>query len=409
MRSLHVLAAFPRSREDVIVPWLVELLQRLRAEGVECEVFTSTYRGGGNSEYDGIPVHRFRYFLRRYEDLTHDEAAPDRTRRSLLYRILPVFYMLGGSIGIWRLCRRRQYDVIHVHWPFPHAWFGWVARWAGGGVLVTTFYGAELRWVKGSMPFFRWFIARAARSSAQVVAISSYTARELREIVQVPIEVIPYTIALPPSNQARATRRSGRLHLLFVGRLVERKGIQHLIEAVAALPERVGARLDVVGYGPELPQLESLAARLGVSGRVTFRGRVSQEQLQRAYADADVFVLPSVQDRRGDTEGLGVVLLEAMNERLPVVASDIGGITDIVRDGETGLLVPPGDSASLAAALLRLADDTRLASRLADRGFEHLHSHFSWDSIVQHWLAIYRRVIQRPAAEAITRQPAAER
>lgn len=392
MRTLHILAAFPRSREDVIVPWLVELLQRLRADGIECEVFTSAYRGGGNREYEGIPVHRFRYFFRSREDLTHDEAAPDRTRRSLLYRILPAFYLVGGSVAIWRLCRRRRYDVIHVHWPFPHALFGWIAQWAGGGALVTTFYGAELRWVKSSMPLFKWFLARAARRSDQVVAISSYTAREIAEIAAIPIEVIPYTIALPPTNGTKAAPDGKGFRVLFVGRLVERKGVRHLLEAVASLPARVLPRLDVIGHGPELPALQALASRLGAAERVTFHGRVAEAELQRAYATASVLVLPSVVDHRGDTEGLGVVLLEAMNERVPVLASAVGGIIDIVQDGETGLLVPPGDPAALATALLRLADDPALAAALAERGYRHLQEQFSWDSIVERWEAIYRRV-----------------
>ena len=135
MRILHVVTAFPRSGDDVIVPWLVELLKRLQAAGHEVEVFTSAYRGGGNQSHEGIPVHRFRYFLARWEDLTHDEAAPDRMRRSLLYRVLPFFYVAGGLWGIWRLARRRQFDVIHVHWPVPHALFGWLARLAGAALV----------------------------------------------------------------------------------------------------------------------------------------------------------------------------------------------------------------------------------------------------------------------------------
>ena len=101
MRILHVVTAFPRGPEDVIVPWLVELIVRQRAAGQEVEVFTSAYRGGGNTEYRHIPVHRFRYAPARWEDLTHDEAAPDRMRRSLLYKLLPLPYVLAGMWSIW--------------------------------------------------------------------------------------------------------------------------------------------------------------------------------------------------------------------------------------------------------------------------------------------------------------------
>src|SRR2546422_8495640 len=114
MRILHVVTAFPRTPDDVIVPWLVELLKGLQAAGHEVEVFTSSYRGAPDQVFAGIPVHRFRYFPRGRENLTHEEAAPDRMKRSLLYRLMPACFVLAGMVAIWRLCRRTRYDVIHV-------------------------------------------------------------------------------------------------------------------------------------------------------------------------------------------------------------------------------------------------------------------------------------------------------
>ena len=101
--------------------------------------------------------------------------------------------------------------------------------------------------------------------------------------------------------------------MLFVGRLVERKGVRYLIEAVQRLSPERRARLVIIGDGPERQRLEEQARRSGLEGRVEVRGRVSDRELRQAYADASVFVLPAIVDTRGDTEGLGVVLLEAMS------------------------------------------------------------------------------------------------
>jgi len=251
MRILHVVTAFPRGPEDVIVPWLVELIVRQREAGHDVEVFTSAYRGGGNTEYRNIPVHRFRYAPARWEDLTHDEAAPDRMRRSLLYKLLPLPYVVAGMWAIWRLCRRRRYDVVHVHWPVPHALFGWGARLAGGARLVTSWYGVELRWVQSSLPWLRWFVRWALRISDAVVAISSYTAGEIARFARTPVRVIPYTLGFAPAATARLPAADGAFRILFVGRLVERKGVTHLIEAVRRLPSDVRPRLTVIGDGPE--------------------------------------------------------------------------------------------------------------------------------------------------------------
>jgi phosphatidyl-myo-inositol dimannoside synthase len=397
MRVLHVVTAFPRTGEDVITPWLVELIKRLRGQGYDVDVFTSAYLGFGDQVFEGIPVYRFRYFLRRWENLTHEETAPDRMRRSLLYRLLPFWFVALGMLAIWRHCRRHRYDVIHVHWPLPLALFGWAAQRAGRARLVTTFYGVELRWVKRSLPFLKGFLAWAARRSDCVVAISTDTARELRQIVDVPVDVIPYTAALPDApTVAHSAVRSGPV--LFVGRLVERKGVASLIEAVARLGEH-GPLLEVVGEGPERAALQARAQALGIARRVAFRGKVPADVLQTSYAGAAVFVLPAVVDARGDTEGLGVVLLEAMNHGTPVIASRIGGIPDIVEDGVSGLLVPPGDATALAAALRQLLADPALARRLGEAGRMRAREWFSWEAIVERWKRVYSGAAARPTTE----------
>lgn len=401
MRILHVVTAFPRQKDDPIAPWLVELLLRLRARGHEIEVLASSYRGLGDQEYQGMRVHRFRYFPARWERLTHEETAPDRMRRSPLYAIMPGFFLLSGMRRAWALARQHRYDIVHVHWPMPMVLLGWAARRAHRMPMVTTFYGIELRWVQSRLPFLRWLVRWAARTSAQAVAISSYTARELRKFADVPIEVIPYTAELPPPSEAPGARQ-GNPSILFVGRLIERKGVHHLIRTLGAVRKRTPARLVIIGDGPERQRLEELARKAGVGEHVDFRGRVTDEELRRAYAEAGVFVLPSVLDARQDTEGLGVVLLEAMNYSVPVIASDIGGITDIVEHDRSGLLVPPGDEIALANAVTRVLTDGAVARRLGEAGRQRLLTAFSWDRIVAQWEAVYARVLRPKATHTIS-------
>jgi glycosyltransferase involved in cell wall biosynthesis len=394
MRVLHIVTAFPRDPTDLVTHWLVELLKHLRARGVDVEVFTSSYKGAGDHTHAGIPVRRFRYFFRRWENLTHEEAAPDRLRRSVLYRFIVVFYVLAGTLAAWRLCRRERFDVVHVHWPFPLALFGLAARLASGAPVVTTFYGAELRWITSPLPLVRRFLAWAARRSARVIAISSHTAEEVRRIAPVPVDVIPYGIGIEASpNAAPRAARDPVFTILFVGRLVQRKGVVYLIRALRRV--RPGnARLVIVGDGPERIRLEQVAREEGVLDRVEFWGRVSHATLREAYLRANLFVLPSIVDSRGDTEGLGVVLLEAMSYRVPVIASDVGGITDIVDDGRTGLLVPPSDVESLATAIQRVAQDPVRAAALAEAGYRHMRERFSWDAISARWENVYSSVMR---------------
>src|SRR5256886_15573843 len=286
---------------------------------------------------------------------------------------MPLFYVLGGVWAAWRLCRRRRYDVVHVHWPLPHAVFGWAARRACGARMVPSWYGVELRWVKSSLPWLKRFLVWALRASDQVVAISSATAREITNLVPVGVRVTPYTVGSPAAAPGSALPPAGdSFVILFGGSLVERKGVRYLIDALPLLPADLHAKLVIIGDGAERSRLEAQARERGLEHRVEVRGRVPEQELRRAYAGASVLVLPAIVDARGDTEGLGVVLLEAMTYGVPVIGSDLGGITDIVVDGETGLLVPPQDSAALAAALERLATDRGLARRLGEAGGSHV-------------------------------------
>ena len=128
-----------------------------------------------------------------------------------------------------------------------------------------------------------------------------------------------------------------------------------------------------------------------ISGAVVrFRGCVPDAELAACFRAADAFVLPAVEDAKGDVEGLGVVLIEALAHGLPVVASESGGIVDIVKHDRTGLLVPPGDAPALAAALRRLREEPALRQRLALEGRQHVAREFAWAPIIDRLVDVYR-------------------
>jgi glycosyltransferase involved in cell wall biosynthesis len=136
--------------------------------------------------------------------------------------------------------------------------------------------------------------------------------------------------------------------LLYIGRLVDKKGVDILVEALARLG---GARLEVIGDGPDRAALDELAARVGVADRVFFRGKLPKADVLAALRRAQVAVIPSRVGDGGDMEGTPVVLCEVMAAGAPVVASNLGGLGECIDDGLDGLLVPPGDVDALAATL----------------------------------------------------------
>jgi glycosyltransferase involved in cell wall biosynthesis len=395
VKVLYLVSAYPRDPDDVITPWMVETIRRLRPLGVDVEVLAPAYRGLRAQTVDGVTVHRFRYAPRPWETLTHDQTAPDRIREKPAFLGLVPGYVASGSLAAARLARTGRFGVVHAFWPLPHGVIGLAAKRASGVPLVSTFFGVELTWMEKELPFLSPVLRRIVRGSDAVTAISTYTADRLkRQVPGADPAIIPFgaTVEPPARLPPARTDAAAPFELLFVGRLVERKGVHLLLDALATLPPERPVVLRVVGDGPERPRLQEQAARLGLGERAVFHGFVTQDELKARIAACDCFVLPAVVDAKGDTEGLGVVLLEAMSYGKPTIASAAGGIVDIVRDGSNGFLVPPGEAGPLANAIRRMMDDPAAAREMGLHGREDVEAGFSWKVIVGRLAEVYRRV-----------------
>lgn len=392
MKVLFIVTAYPRHSGEVITPWLTQTIRRLGDRGVAVEVLAPSYRGLRAQTVDGVRVHRFRYAPRAWETLTHDQTAPDRVREKPAYLGLVPSYVAAGSLAAVRLARSGGFDVLHAFWPIPHGLIGLAASRASGVPLVSTFFGVELSWLEGQMRLLRPIARRIIRGSDAITVISGHTGDAVRRLAgEVELRTIPFGATVEVADPLPATSAPGDPYdVLFVGRLVERKGVRVLIDAIARVGRPV--RLTIVGDGPERATLEAAAEKSGLGDAIAFTGFVPTEDLKGYFAATDALVLPAVKDDKGDVEGLGVVLLEALAHGKPVIASDSGGIRDIVQHEETGLLVPPGDADALAAAIGRYIDDPDFARGLANAGREHVSNEFSWDSITARLVALYTSV-----------------
>jgi glycosyltransferase involved in cell wall biosynthesis len=385
MKVLFVATAYTRFKGDVITPWLVELITRLKNEGIQVSVFTSSYKGLGNHVIDGVQVYRFRYFFKKFERLTHEETAVDRITRGAFNIFLSFLYLIFGAWSMIRLTKAKKFDIVHIHWPFPHIVFGILGKRFGRARLFNSFYGVEIRWLKKKIPILLRPFSVLINKSDKVTAISTHTAKELAGVVRMPIEIIPFSAAMGERHGTAAAKKE----IIFVGRLVERKGVKYLIEAFHRVHKSIPHQLVVIGDGPERSQLETNVARLGMENRVTFTGKISDGALNRYYKSCSFFVLPAVYDKKGDTEGLGVVLLEAMSYAKPVIASNVGGITDIVVDGENGLLVPAANPDALGHAIVKLAGSKQLRRTLGRKARKTVDEKFNWDRIIRKLIALY--------------------
>ncbi len=404
-KVLVIGSVYPRFHEDAEVPWLRASIAHLKKAGLDIQVLAPAYKGLKSHEIDGVKVNRFRYAPASWEFLTHEEGAPSKMANKPWLQLLAIPYIISGFFKCIKICRKFKPDIIHAHWPFPHAYIALGAAKLFKIPLVLNFHGAELllirkkKWVK---PFLKFAIGQAQA----VFANSSFTAGKIKALRDVEIEWSPYGTTLETgTGNAEPHAINGKFKILFVGRHIERKGIRYLIEAAKYLP-RDQFEIRIVGVGDLTDELKKLAANViarnvsdeaiqggsaALPAEIIFTGKLSPEALANEYKSANVFTLPAIVDSKGDTEGLGVVLIEAMELGLPIVASNVGGIPDVVIDGETGILVPEKDPEALASAYKRLAAEPGLIKQLLAGAQKRINECFTWDGIIERQIAVYNR------------------
>ena len=308
-------------------------------------------------------------------------------------KLWQLFYF-AEAVLVWRHCAAREVGHIHAHHGSPPADVALLA--AHFGALAQTGPRSWSLTMHGSVEFWnveRFNLAEKIRRARAVVCISDFARSQLMALVEEAhwpkLQVVHCGIS-PPHAQPSPPPARERPRLLYVARLVPEKGHAVLMRALTILRARGhDAELVLVGDGPGRARLEALACELGLSDRLTFAGAVAHEQMPRQYAACSVFCLPSF------SEGVPVVLMEAMACRVPVVASAVGGVRELVHDNSTGLLVSPGRPDQLAKAIARLLEHHELRERLGEAGRAHVLREFD----VEHSAAALEGIFEGLAAE----------
>lgn len=408
MKIVILGSTFPLEDDDAQVPWLRSTARRLLEKGHDVTVIAPAFRGRQSHKIDGVPVKRFRYAPASWEMLTHDSGAPNKVTQSKLLKLLTIPYLITGFLAVlWHLVSKRP-DVINVHWPFPHGLMAWLPARLTGTRIVSTCHGAELAIVRGSgflSKTLRWLL----HQSDAVTCNSSHTKKQITDLAgdNFPVHVLPYGSTVPEYVDRGERRPADAPKLLLTcGRIIERKGLPYLIEALPSILKQQAVTLVITGEGDQKASVQKLVAERGLESHVEFAGFVSNERLGELYRTADLYVHPSIHDSRGDTEGLGVVLIEALANKRPVVACGVGGIVDIIKHDQTGILVEEKNASALAEAVNEVLSDSEKSKRLAEGGYEFARTHFDWDRIINALVDVFEE--HAPDAPAAERAPEPE-
>lgn len=305
-------------------------------------------------------------------------------------------YTLALAAKLAQISTENQLDLLHLHYAIPHATSAYLARemlraqGQRAPHIVVTLHGTDITLV-GSDPSIvatnRFSLLRSDGISvpSQFLRQAAYDNLQLGDA---PIEVIPNfvdTDHFRPAEQDRFDGKTRELTLIHSSNFRPLKRVGDVVRVLAAVRKQAPANLILVGDGPEMAQTAALVQELGLTSCVRFAGM--QLDVLRLLQQSDVFLLPSL------TEGFGLAALEALSCGVPVVASRVGGVPEVISDGETGLLCESGDVEEMAAAVLRLQRDPALHHKMSRAARQSVLTNFQQAPMVSRYEAFYRRVI----------------
>lgn len=405
MRVVLLTHVFPRAADDPLGAFLLHLARSLnraaveQGHGAQVSVIAPHAAGLEESEtLETIPVTRFRYASDDQETLAYTGVMHQHVARSWSGKLLFARFLVAYFRAALRAARRQKANVLHAHWWLPGGLVGALVSKLTHTPLVITMHGTDVEQLRRARR--AQFLARFSFGQARVITCgSTYLRDQLLElgvahekrVRVIPMPVNPLFVNASQINGRieSANERSLTFTILTVARLTAQKGIDVLIDALGMLRARnIPARLQIAGDGAERRALEEKTRALNLQSFVEFLGMIQQEQLPALYGACSAFVLPSVR------EGMGLVLAEALLCGAPVISTRSGGVTDNVRDGETGLLFPERDAPALADALERYWREPQYAARLAQQGRAWVYDHFAPERVAEQFLQAYETALR---------------
>ncbi len=371
MKILNIIETLGRGGAEQA---LVNLLPALRARGLECEVAVlwPPYSLAADLEKKGIKVHRL--------DIPHSWA------------------VIKGSLKLAKLLKNRNFDIIHAHLFFAEFYSALTYPIVPSPRRVVSFHNlaydihlTDTFWKKFRKQMHSFMLRYNTNSQIGVssAVAKHYSAHLNLQNVKVIHNAFPIDDVQPEINpdQIRAAYGIDPTDFLMImpGRLSPEKNHDLLLEALTILREKnLYPRLLIVGDGPLRDSLNNKI----VKEQVILHHGIPNPELKHLMQVADVLVMPSI------SEGFGLVHAEAMSVSTPVVATSVGGVTDLIEDGVSGLLVPSGDAVSLADKIAQLMTNSKLKELLGQAGRKRIETYFSVDVIANKSVDYYRNIIR---------------
>lgn len=399
IKVVMLTSSYPRYPGDTASIFLKHMCASLNKKGIVVHVVAPASNNIDKQLDDGVHVHRFHYLPRKLRKLCYGSGIlPNLKNNPLLWISVP-FYLVSMFLMLIKVVRATNADIVHCHWIIPQGFIALLSRPFHRAAIIVTAHGADAFSFKSRITRIikNYTIGNANCWTAN----TGVTAEAVcKSIPSSNLSIIPMGVDTDFFKDGNGTRLRSNLApdtsiLLFVGRLVEKKGVSVLLKAFSLLPtrNRERTRLWIVGDGGMRSELETEAEKLRITKQTTFWGKQPNETLPDFFAASNIFVGPSLIDSAGDTEGQGVVFLEAFASGTPIIASRVGGIPDVIKHEESGILVSPRNPDELSNAITRLLNDSKLRIKIAEAGNSVVREIYDWDSISIRFRELYDTVL----------------
>ncbi len=400
-KLLVVTSTFPRWENDTDPPFVYELSRRL-SDTFAVTVHTPHYPDAEIKEVmNGIKVHRFRYFFSPFEKLAGSIGILPTLRRNKLYYGLIPFFLLAQFFSLLVLVRKIRPDIIHAHWLIPQGFVAILVQLFSGIPVLVTAHGADIFGLQGTLykMLKRFTLRRAQGCTVVSQALSKAVIESFLPDFQP--QIIPMGVdskLFSPGHKNDFLKEKFAINgpfLLYVGRLTEKKGVRYLIDAMAlVLRNNSEPKLLIVGSGELEEDLKQQVIKLGLSDHIQFVGSVPNRDLPGYYATADMYIGPSIAAKSGDTEGFGLTFVEAAMSGCLVIASDIGGIRDIIQDNKTGFLVDSLNTHLFAQKIRYVMNHQNMLEEVRKEARHRCIEKFDWKVIAGRYVELFEQLIR---------------
>lgn len=391
MKKILVLAStYPRWKNDA-EPGFVKYLCSELARHYEVHILAPHYAKANVYELvNGIHIHRYRYCLSSLETLAYEGGILSNLKKNKFnYLLIPPF-VIFQFISILSLNRKYRFNLMHAHWLVPQGLLSVLARFYSRSKyqILTTSHGSDLYALKGRLMtrIKGWVIKQSDHTTVVSRAMKDYCHQLGFDVDKISICSMGVDLKNTFTSRTMFSERSG---LVFVGRLIENKGLVYLIDAMKIICQKNPTiHLNIVGNGPDKRQLEKQVYDIGLTENIIFTGSIPNHEVPKYLNKSKIAIMPSIISKHGEQEGLGLVAIEAMGCGCAVIASDLPGIRDVVSDGKTGLMVKPASSQALADATLKLYENNDLMESIARNGRNFVLQNFDWEKIGEKYSSI---------------------